>query len=470
MPVLNFSIQILQWLIVAYMVALEVYYFLLTVSSSWCASKYVGNRALDSLPRRYLESDPRVSILVPAFNEEATITATIHSLLQLKYTELELVIINDGSRDKTMEVLKKDFALVPVPEIFAGQLTTQPIKCIYASPLYSKLKVIDKENGGKADALNAGINFTRNALFCAIDADSILERESLDRVLQPFLDNPNTIACAGTIRVANGCKVRKGHLVEIGLPRNVLALFQVVEYIRAFVFGRWGWLPFNSIPIIPGAFGVFRTRSVVAVGGYRTDTIGEDMDLVLRLHRDQRFQSKPYSINYVPDAICWTETPEQVKTLKAQRIRWHRGLSESLSNNWELLFHSKGGTVGWFAFPYIVLFEWLSPLFETGGYIFMFVGFALGFVQPHIAAMFFALAIGLGVLNSANALLLDELTFHRFPKLRHLLLLFFVAVLENFGYRQLNSVWRVMAFVQWAMGRPSRWGAMTRTTRWKIRE
>ena len=466
---MNFSIQILQWIIVGYMVALEVYYFLLNVSSFWCASNYAGNRAIDALPRRFSESDPPVSILVPAFNEEATITAAIHSLLQLRYTELELVVINDGSRDQTMEVLKKNFALVPVPEVFARQLTIQPIKSIYASPLYPTLKVIDKENGGKADALNAGINFTRNPLFCAIDADSILERESLGRVLQPFLDNPNTIACAGTIRVANGCKVRKGNLVEIGLPRSFLALFQVVEYIRAFVFGRLGWLPFNSILIIPGAFGVFRTRSVVAVGGYRTDTIGEDMDLVLRLHRYHRFQSKPYSISYMPNAICWTETPEQVKTLKAQRIRWHRGLSESLSNNWELLFHPKGGTVGWLAFPYIVLFEWLSPLLETGGYIFMFVGFALGFVQPHIAAMFFALAIGLGVMNSANALLLDELTFHRFPKLRHLLLLFLVAVLENFGYRQLNSVWRVMAFVQWAMGRPSRWGAMTRNTTWQIR-
>src|SRR5580765_2004557 len=181
------------------------------------------------------------------------------------------------------------------------------------------------------------------------------------------------------------------------------------------------------------------------------------MDLVLRLHRDLKLQDKPYSISYVPDAICWTEAPEQVKTLKAQRIRWHRGLSECLSNNWELLFHPKGGSVGWLAFPCAVLFEWLSPLLETGGCIFMFVGFAFGFVQPHIAAIFFALAIGLGALNSANALLLDELTFHRFPKLRDLVVLFLVAVLENFGYRQLNSVWRVMAFFQWAMGRPSKW-------------
>jgi len=469
MPVLNFSILILQWLIVGYMFALEVYYFILTLSSFWCASKYVANRAIDALPRRYADFDLPVSILVPAFNEEATITATIHSLLQLKYTEVELVIINDGSRDQTMEVLKKDFALVPVLEVFAGQIATQPIKCIYASPLYATLRVIDKENGGKADALNAGINVSRNPLFCSIDADSILERESLYRAVRPFLDNPNTVACAGTIRVANGCKVRRGYLVEIGLPRNLLALFQVGEYIRAFLFGRLGWLPFNSILIIPGAFGVFRTHSVVAVGGYRTGTIGEDMDLVLRLHRDHRFQDKKYSISYVPDAICWTEAPEQVKTLKAQRMRWHRGLSESLSNNWELLFHPKGGSVGWLAFPFAVLFEWLSPLLETGGYVFMSVGLFLGFVQPHIVAIFFALAIGLGALNTANALLLDELTFHRYPKVRHLLVLFLVAVLESFGYRQLNAVWRVMAFVQWAMGRPSKWGVMTRNTTWQVR-
>jgi cellulose synthase/poly-beta-1,6-N-acetylglucosamine synthase-like glycosyltransferase len=469
MSELSFSVLILQWLTVGYVIALEVYYFVLNLSSFWCASKYMANRAIDTLPRRYTDFDLPVSILVPAFNEETTITATIHSLLQLKYTEVELVIINDGSRDQTMEVLKKDFALVPVLEVFAGQLTTQPIKGIYTSPLYSTLKVIDKENGGKADALNAGINVSRNPLFCSIDADSILERESLYRAVRPFLDNPNTVACAGTIRVANGCKVRRGYFVELGLPHNLLALFQVVEYIRAFLFGRLGWLPFNAILIIPGAFGVFRTHSVIAVGGYRTETIGEDMDLVLRLHRDQRLHDKPYSISYVPDAICWTEAPEQAKTLKAQRIRWHRGLSESFSNNWELLFHPKGGSVGWLAFPCAVLFEWLSPLLETGGCIFMFVGFALGFVQPHIAAIFFALAIGLGALNSANALLLDELIFHRFPKVRDLLVLFLVAVLENFGYRQLNSVWRVMAFVQWAMGSPSKWGVMTRNTTWQIR-
>lgn len=466
---LNILVGILQWSVLGYIVVLHVSYFALHVSAFLCASQYMASRVLDSLPRRYSESDLPVSILVPAFNEEATITATIHSLLQLKYTEFELVIINDGSRDQTMEVLKKDFALVPVLEAFEAQLTTQPIRCIYASRLYSTLRVIDKENGGKADALNAGINFSRNPLFCSIDADSILERESLYRAVRPFLDNPNTVACAGTIRVANGCKVRRGYLVEVGLPRNLFALFQVVEYIRAFLFGRLGWLPLNSILIIPGAFGVFRKNSVVAVGGYRTDTVGEDMDLVLRLHQAYRFQDKTYSISYVPDAICWTEAPEQVKTLKAQRMRWHRGLCESLSNNWELLFHPKGGSVGWLALPFTVLFEWLSPFLETGGYIFMVVGFALGFVQPHIAAIFFALAIGLSALNSAIALLLDELIFHRYPKVRHLLVLFLVAVLENVGYRQLNAVWRVMAFVQWARGRPARWGVMARNTSWQIR-
>jgi cellulose synthase/poly-beta-1,6-N-acetylglucosamine synthase-like glycosyltransferase len=462
------AILILQWLVLVYVVALHASYFALIVSSFVCASKNVASRVLDALPRRYAESDLPVSVLVPAYNEEATITATIHSLLQIKYTEFELVVINDGSRDQTLEVLKKDFALVPVLEAFEAQLTTKPIRHLYASSLYPSLRVIDKENGGKADALNAGVNFSKTPLFCSIDADSILERDSLYRALQPFLDNPDTVACSGTVRVANGCKVHRGFLLETGLPRNLLALFQVVEYVRAFLFGRLGWLPLGSIVIIPGAFGLFRKRSVVAAGGYRTDTVGEDMDLVLRLHRYHRFQGEAYSVGYAPDAICWTEVPEQVTTLKAQRIRWQRGLSESLRNNWQLLFHPKGGSVGWLAFPFTVLFEWLSPLLETSGYFFMIAGYFLGFVHPHFALIFFVLAIGLGALNSASAIFLDELTFNRYPKLRHILVLFLVAVLENVGYRQLNAVWRLMALVQWVMGRPSRWGEMARGTSWQI--
>lgn len=463
------DIVVLQWLVLAYMIAFQVCYFALTFSSFWCASKCAATRALDALPRKYTDCDLPISILVPAFNEEATITATVQSLLQLKYTQLELIVINDGSRDQTMEVLKKDFALVPVLEAFEEQLTTQPIKRIYASTLYHTLRVIDKTNGRKADALNAGINLSRNPLFCSVDADSILERDSLYRAVQPFLDNPHTVACCGTIRVANGCKVRKGFLAEIGLPRNPLALFQVVEYIRAFLFGRLGWLPLNSILIIPGAFGVFRKQSVVEAGGYRTETVGEDMDLVLRLHWHHRMQEKIYSICYVPDAICWTDVPERMSSLKAQRLRWQRGLSESLRNNWKLLFHLKGGSLSWLALPFVVLFEWLSPLLETGGYVFMLVGSYLGFVEPQFVLMFFVLAIGLGTLNSASAVLLDEVAFHIYPKLRHILILFLVAFVENFGYRQLNAVWRVMAFVQWARGCPAKWGVMARTTTWQNR-
>jgi cellulose synthase/poly-beta-1,6-N-acetylglucosamine synthase-like glycosyltransferase len=466
---LNVILLVLQWSILAYVVAVQTAYFALNVSSFLCASRYIASRVLDALPRRYADSDLRVSLLVPAYNEEATIAATIRSLLQVNFAEVELVIINDGSHDQTLEVLKKDFALVPIVEAFETQLTTKPIRRLYASSLYPSIKVIDKENGGKADALNAGINFSRNPLFCSIDADSILERDSLHRAVQPFLDNPDTVACSGTVRVVNGCKVRRGFLVETGLPHNPLALFQVVEYIRAFLFGRLAWLPLNSILIIPGAFGVFRRRSVLAVGGYRTDTVGEDMDLVLRLHRDHRLQGKAYSIGYAPEAICWTEVPERVAALKAQRIRWQRGLSESLRNNRQLLFHPKGGSVSWLAFPFMVLFEWLSPVLETGGYVFMSVGCFLGFVRPDVALIFFILAVGLGALNSASALFLDELIFHRYPKLRHILILFFVALLENVGYRQLTAVWRVTAFIGWVRGRPATWGAMTRGTSWQIR-
>ncbi|MGH7231537.1 MAG: glycosyltransferase family 2 protein, partial [Nitrospiraceae bacterium] len=331
----------------------------------------------------------------------------------------------------------------------------------------TNLRVIDKENGGKADALNAGINLSRYPLVCCVDADSILQRDSLQRVVQPFLEDPTTVACGGTVRVVNGCEVSGGFLINVALPQNWLALFQIIEYLRAFLFGRMGWSPINAVLIISGAFGLFHRDTVIAVGGYRHDTIGEDMELAVRLHRRLRDQRKEYRITFVPDPTCWTEAPENLRTLKNQRIRWQRGLLESLWAHRDLLFGRNAGTVGWLAFPFLLLFEALSPVVEIFGYVIMTLGFGVGVVSATAVAAFLMVAIGFGVLLSVSALLLEELSFHVYPRPKHLVMLFLAAIGENFGYRQLNAMWKLIGTVQWIRGTKGKWGEMTRTASWQ---
>lgn len=455
-------IQFVTWFVLAYFVLLNGGYLLLNLLSLRTLHRKGQEEMLDDLPRAYSGLEPPVSILVPAYNEEASIAASVRSMLQLTYAEYEVVVVNDGSKDRTLEVLKREFGLLPFPEAYRRQIPTREIRGIYRSTRFPNLRVIDKVNGGKADSLNAGINASRYPLFCGVDADSILQRDSLERVTQPFLRDPTMVATGGTIRIANGCEVAGGFLTKVGLPRSPLALFQVVEYLRAFLFGRLGWSAVNGMLIISGAFGVFRKDAVVSVGGYRPDTIGEDMELIVRMHRLLRERRQPYRIEFVPDPVCWTEAPEDFKTLKNQRIRWQRGLAESLNANWGLMFSRNGGVPGWLAFPFMLLFEWLGPLVEMGGYLFMGVAFLSGEISWQAFSTFMFVAIGLGILLSASGLLLEEMSFHIYPRGKQLLALGLVVLLENLGYRQLNTWWRLIGLFRWAMQKEASWGAMTR--------
>lgn len=452
---------------ILYFVAINCAYLSLNLVALVTMKRYLDRHALDSLAHPYSGLEPPISLLVPAYNEEATIVASIRSLLQLEYPEYEVVVINDGSRDGTLKALIDEFRMLPFPQAYRQQLDCKDIRGIYRSAAFANLMLIDKENGGKGDALNAGINAARFPLFCAVDADSILQRDSLRRVVEPFLEDPTMIASGGTVRVANGCRVEAGFLVDVSLPKKLLPLFQIVEYLRAFLFGRLGWTACNAVPVISGAFGIFRRDRVIEVGGYRSDCLGEDMELVMRLHRLNRLARRPYRISFVPDPICWTEAPETLQVLKSQRIRWQRGLSESLAMNRGLLFHPRGGTVGWLAMPFMILFEWISPLIETIGYLFMVLGFAFGVVRLEVLTLFFLVALGFGLLLSVSSLLLEELSFHIYSKPRHLLVLLGAVVLENFGYRQLMTFYRLIGLWRWAISSEASWGTMTRTATWQ---
>lgn len=456
----------LQWFFLCYFLAVNSLYLVLNALAYVSMRRHLEEQVLGDMPHAYGAFRPPISLLVPAYNEAATIAASVRSLLQLTYHEFEIIVVNDGSKDDTLAALQREFGLLPFAEAYWRKLPTQPVRGIWRSTRYPNLRVIDKENGGKADALNAGINAARYPLFCAVDADSILQRDSLQLIAQPFIDDARTIAAGGTVRVVNGCNVSGGFLRSVGLPRGWLPRLQIVEYLRAFLFGRLGWSSLNAMLVISGAFGLFRKASVIDAGGYRTDTVGEDMELVMRLHRLHRKAGIPYRIVFVPNPVCWTEVPETAGVLRNQRARWQRGLSESLMMNLGLLFSPRGGWAGWLAFPYTLVSEWLGPVIELAGYVFMIVGLSLGVVSIPAFLAFTLVAVVLGILQSTSALLLEEMSFHLYLQPRQLVMLFLLSVLENFGYRQLTLVWRFTGLLRWLFGAEAKWGTMTRSASW----
>jgi cellulose synthase/poly-beta-1,6-N-acetylglucosamine synthase-like glycosyltransferase len=380
----------------------------------------------------------------------------------LEYPLYEVIVVNDGSKDKTLEKLRTAFNLYQIPADIEERVPCKKILGVYRSPDNPNLVVVDKINGGKADALNAGINVSRYPLICAIDADSLLEGVSLLRVTKPFLEKPEKmVAVGGIVRVANGCTIEGGCVVRAGLSRAWLPLIQTVEYLRAFLFGRSGWSALNSLLIISGAFSFFRKDVVVAVGGYRQGSLGEDMELVVRIHRYLREQKKEYEILFLPDPICWTEVPESLKTLGRQRNRWQRGLIETLSIHRKMMLNPKYGTVGMFAFPYFVFFEMLSPLVELAGYIVAPISYALGMVDLAFFGLFLTAAILVGVVLSTMSVVLEEISFRRYPGISDIAKLVAASLLENFGYRQLTLLWRLKGTWDYLNGKTA-WGKMER--------
>jgi len=457
----------LQWFFLLYFIVVNGGYLALNILSYLSLQRHIDIQFFEDLPKAYNNFKPPISLLVPAYNEASTIAASVRSLLQLTYHEFEIIVINDGSKDETMAELQREFDLAPFEEAYWHKLPTETINGIWRSTRYPNLRVIDKENGGKADSLNAGINASRYPLFCAIDADSVLQRNSLQLIVQPFIEDARTIAAGGTVRVVNGCEVSGGFLTSVGLPHKLLPRLQIVEYLRSFLFGRLGWSSFNAMLIISGAFGLFRKSSVIDAGGYRTDTVGEDMELVVRLHRLHRKQRIPYRIVFVPNPACWTEVPETVHVLKKQRIRWQRGLLESMQMNLGLFFNLHGGWAGWLAFPFTLLFEGLGPMIEIFGYAFMIAGFSIGVVSLPAFLAFTLLAIVLGILLSISSLMLEEMSFHLFPRPQQLVQLSLVSIIEHFGYRQLTLVWRIEGLLHWLFGTKGSWGAMPRSAQWQ---
>lgn len=442
-------------------------YIVLNAIAFFGLKRYVRLHRVDDELSLYTGLEPPITVVVPAYNEGLTIVSSIRSILQLHYPEMEIVIVNDGSKDNTLQALIDAFDFEPFEECVRESIPTKPIRRVYLSRSINNLRLVDKDNGGKADAINAGINLTRSPLFCCIDADSVLEPSSLLRVVQPFLTQEGTVASGGTVRIANGCKVRYGHIVKRGVPSNVLAMFQLIEYLRAFLFGRMGWAEINGLLIISGAFGVFHKESVARVGGYATGTIGEDMELIVRMHRLLPKMGYPSHVDFTPDPVCWTEAPEKLKDLQGQRVRWHRGLTESLYLNRGLLFARGSGVVGWFSFPFFVIVEWFGPFVELAGYLFTIYLLVFADAQLITVLLVYLFAVSMSVFLSVIGFLLDEITHPGGATPKELLRMTVFSLLECFGYRQLNMYYRLKGAINWMTGAKSTWGSMSRTGTWQ---
>ncbi|HHD16238.1 MAG TPA: glycosyltransferase family 2 protein [Euryarchaeota archaeon] len=449
-------------LILFYFATLNLFYISLSIMASYQLFRFRMRLISRHRDMHKVPVLPSVSVLSPAFNEEVTIAESLRSQLNLDYPNLEVIVINDGSRDNTLKVLKKEFKLVKTKRRPNERIPTQRVKTVYRSKVHKNLYVLDKENGGKADALNAGVNFSRSKLFCAIDADSLLEKRALLRLVEEYLvEGGNIIALGGIIRIANDCRIKDGEVLEARLPRKFLPAIQAVEYIRAFLCGRSGFNMINALLIISGAFGLFDRRTVIEVGGYRTDTVGEDMELVVRLHRKMREWKREYKVLFIPDPVCWTQAPDEWKVLRNQRNRWQRGLIESLMLNKQLMLNPRYGMVGTISMPFFFFFEAAGPIFEIMGYVIVLISTLMGWINVTFFFVFLFLAIVMGIILTLSALILEEATVKKYNNPRDLFFLVLLSFAENLGYRQIITYWRLKGIID-LVKRKRSWGKMVR--------
>lgn len=406
---------------------------------------------------------PGIAVVVPAYNEADTIVESLRSFLTLEYPDIEVVVVNDGSDDETLTRLREVYDLERVDADIPFDVPCEPIHDVYRSPNHEDLLVVDKDNGGKSDALNAGIWLTDQELFCAVDADTIIERSALFDVARPFLRDPQTaVAAGGTIRIINGCTVEGGRITAMNPPTQLLPGLQSVEYLRAFLLGRIGLDRLRSLVLISGAFGLFRTEAVRNIGGYRRDTVAEDFDVVVRLHRHFAGRGREFRVRFVPNPIAWTEGPDTIGALGRQRRRWYRGQIETLVANWRMIGNPRYGMIGVFALPYFLIAETLGPLVEAGGYVTIPPAIVLGIIHPEFFALFVLLTIGFGVLLSWAGIFGAVWVLRRYTGVKPTLLMMGYGILENIGYRQWKAFVAWRALYEYAIG-VTAWGDLERS-------
>jgi len=430
-------------------------YLVMLLIALWTSAAHL--RHLESIRFDWIKRSPLappITILVPAHNEQKSICTAVRNLLDLDYPELEVIVVNDGSADSTLQMMQQEFGLRLVRAVYIPQVMSAPVRGLYRSDVDTRLVVVDKESAGsKADAVNAGLNAATSPYMCVVDADSVLESDALLRIMVPVLADPKrVVSVGGIIRVLNGSELEGGRMRRVRLPRKSIEVIQVVEYLRAFLIGREAWARGNMLMIISGAFGVFRTDLVRAIGGYRSCAIGEDFDLVARLHRHLLDKGEDYSIQFVPDPVCWTEVPSDLQSLGRQRARWHKGLLDVLWPNKDMLFRPRYGLIGCLALPYLWLFELLAPVIEIGGIATILLAAYLGALSSTFFLQFILFGYAFATMISIGSVLQEELTYKRYNDWQDVARLVSYCFLEHFPYRQLHMIWRLQGLWQYLRG------------------
>jgi cellulose synthase/poly-beta-1,6-N-acetylglucosamine synthase-like glycosyltransferase len=477
LAVLEWALSSFGWFFIGYSVLINTSFLALTffaIMDFWAYLRRIDLAAYDETFAEPLT--PGISILMPAYNESAGIVESVQAMTALRYPDFEVVVVDDGSTDDTTARMVEAFDMVEVPIVVPRDIATVgEVTATYLSRRGSQnVLLVRKTNGGKADALNVGINAARKQLVCMVDADSLLDPDALLHVSRPFADDPDrTVASGGVVRVANGSSVSRGRVTRVRMPGGWLPRVQVVEYLRAFLVGRTGWSRLGGLLIISGAFGLFRKDVLLELGGLAVDCIGEDAELVVRLHRwlgDRRSDGR---VVFVAEPVAWTEAPEDRHVLRKQRRRWHRGLTEILSRHKAMVFNPRYGMVGLVSMPWFVAFELLAPFVEVFGVLFLTVALVLlgcdglGLTDLHLVnddVVWILLATSLlyAVVLTFASLAIDEVSFRRYRGVRDIAIALWAAVEENLGYRQLNAWWRMGGSLEAWRGTKHDWGDMQR--------
>ncbi|GAB2630761.1 glycosyltransferase [Belliella aquatica] len=408
---------------------------------------------------------PSISIIAPAYNEANTVVQNVKSLLSLHYGKFEVILVNDGSKDDSINKLIENFQLVKTEYAYNESISAKPIKGVYKSEnsSYSKLTVVDKENGGKADALNVGINISNNEIIACIDVDCILSSDSLTRMMRPFMEETNrqVIAVGGVIGVANNCDVKDGTVTKYRVPETLLGRFQVIEYFRSFLMGRMAWTRVNGLMLISGAFGFFKRDLVMKVGGYFPKTVGEDMELVVRMRRYMEENKLPYKVGFIPDPLCWTEVPESEQVLSRQRNRWMRGTIETLQLHQKIRLNPEYGIMGMVSYPFWAIFEKMAPIFEILGVIYTIAMIITGDISALYFIGLFILIYFFAIMISSFSILYEEIAYNNYKSSKDLNKLIKTILIEPFVIHPKLMWWGLKGHWDFIKGKGG-WGVMIR--------
>jgi len=410
---------------------------------------------------------PGISVIAPAYNEEKTIITNVNSMLTLDYPLFEVVIVNDGSKDKTLDLLISEFELVETPFAYIEKIKTKPFRRIFKStnPKFEKLTVVDKENGGtKADASNAGVNASKYPYFLCTDVDCILSRDALTKMIQPVLNSSvQVIAVGATMRMANSCEVDEGGVItRVRPPKGVVPCFQETEYLRSYLISKMGWSLINAVPNVSGGLGLFDKSVVIEAGGYDPVSHAEDMDMILRMIAYMRDFNKQYKIQYIPVTTCWTEGPPNLSVLNKQRTRWARGIMQIFIVHRKFLFNRKYGRTGFIIMPYIFLFEFLAPVIEAVGLLFLLYFILTKQVNYETAFVLLGYVYLLGVTISSLAIVFDLYVSKLYKRFREYLKLFVFSFLEIIFYHPFIVFFSLKGYIDFLSRQNFEWGAMKR--------